>query len=133
MMLLGLTLAVLLPLLCFNGFFESRALINPDLVLWLMPVYYAFCVPAYVILFSLDRMLVAIKKDEVFSAGNVRYMRVISWCCFGIAIILLASGMVSVVFVALAILAAFFGIVLRVVKNLFAAAVELKDENDFTI
>ncbi|MCL2756667.1 MAG: DUF2975 domain-containing protein [Coriobacteriia bacterium] len=130
---LGLVLAVLLPFLCNNGFFEQRALINPSDILWLMPIYYSFCVPAYIALFSLDRLLAAVRKDEVFSSRNVRYLRIITWCCFGAAIILLVSTLASIVFAVLAILAAFFGIVLRVVKNLFAAAVALKDENDFTI
>ena len=132
-MVLGLLLAIGLPFLCFSDFFEQRALIDSNLIVWLMPVYYAFCVPAYVALIFLDRLLVAIKKGEVFTVKNVRFLRGISWCCFAAAGILLVSGLVSIVFVALAILAAFFGLILRVVKNLFAAAVALKDENDYTI
>jgi len=98
-----------------------------------MPVYYAFCIPALVALFVLDRLLLAIRRDEVFTGQNVRYLRIISWCCVVAALVLLAGGFVSIYFLALAIVAAFFGVVLRVVKNLFAAAVALKDENDYTI
>ena len=130
---LALILAVLLPLICFADFFQGRFLIAPDLVLLLMPVYYAFCVPALIALVSLDRLLTSVSRNEVFTQGNVRKLRIISWCCFAAALILLASSFVSVVFFALAVLAAFFGVILRVVKNLFAAAVELKTENDFTI
>jgi hypothetical protein len=98
-----------------------------------MLVYYAFCIPAFVALFSLDRLLAAIKRSEVFTAGNVRYLRIISWACFAAAFVLLVGSFAHLFFFALAILAAFFGIVLRVVKNLFAAAVELQNENDYTI
>ena len=130
---LGALLAIALPLLCANGFFVGRAFVRAENVLLILPVYYAFCVPAYAALFSLDRLLAAIKRGEVFTAGNVRYLRRISWACVAAAIVLLAGTWVSVTFFALAVLAAFFGVVLRVVKNLFAAAVELQDENDYTI
>lgn len=132
-MALGALLALALPFLCSSSFFAGRALIDPALIFWLMPLYYGFCVPAYIALFSLDRLLGAVKREEVFTARNVRYLRIISWCCFGAAAVLLAGELISMVFIVLAILAAFFGIVLRVVKNLFAAAVALKDENDYTI
>ena len=130
---LALALALILPFLVSEGFFVNRALIVQEHIIWLIPAYYSFCIPALIALFSLDRLLAAIRRSEVFTAGNVRYMSIISRCCFVMAAILLASSLISIVFVVLTILAAFFGIVLRVVKNLFAAAVALKDENDYTI
>jgi hypothetical protein len=98
-----------------------------------MPIYYSFLLPASVALFSLDRLLAEIRSESVFTQKNVTYLRIITWCCFVAGIILLISGTVSLVFYVLAILAAFFGLILRVVKNLFAAAVALQDESDLTI
>ena len=96
--------------------------------------YLCFCVPAYGALWSLDRLLCAVRREEVFTASNVRYLRVISWCCFAAgAILLIGSIFVNINLIILAVLAAFFGIVIRVVKNLFAAAVDLKIENDYTV
>ena len=96
--------------------------------------YLCFCVPAFGALWSLDRLLSAVRHEEVFTANNVRYLRFISWCCFAAgAILLVGCFFVSINLIILAVLAAFFGIVIRVVKNLFAAAVALKDENDYTI
>ena len=132
-MVLGAILAVVLPILCLNGFFDNRAFIDTQNVMLIMPAYYAFCIPVYIALFSLDRLLTAVKHDEVFTAKNVRYLRIISWACFATAIVLLISMFVSITFFALAIISAFFGIVLRAMKNLFAAAVELQDENNYTI
>lgn len=132
-MVLALALAVALPFLCSSGFFEHRALISPESIPLLMPVYYSFCVPAFIALIALDKLLGAVRKGAVFTPGNVRFLRIISWCCFAAALILLASSFVSVVFFVLAVLAAFFGVILRAVKNLFAAATQLKEENDFTI
>jgi hypothetical protein len=126
-------LAVVLPLAAQDGFFENRSLIQPELVALVLPVYYAFCVPALVALFSLDRMLAAIRRGEVFTQSNVRILRILSWSCFAAATALLAGSLVSIVFAVIALIAAFFGMILRVVKNLFAAAVELKTENDYTI
>jgi hypothetical protein len=132
-MVLGVALAILLPFLCNGTFFHDRSLISEENISLLMPIYYAFCVPAYVVLIALDRLLAAIKRDEVFTAGNVRYLRIISWACFAAALVLLISSFVTVVFFALAVLATFFGIILRAVKNLFAAAAQIKAENDYTI
>jgi len=96
--------------------------------------YLCFCVPAFGALWALDRLLCAVRREEVFTSGNVRYLRIISWCCFAAgAILLVGCFFVSINLVIVAVLAAFFGIVIRVVKNLFAAAVALKDENDYTI
>lgn len=131
--ILAFALAVILPFLCFGSFFQNRALIAAENILWLMPVYYCFCLPALGALFSLDRLLTAVRRDEVFTVGNVRCLRIISWCCLIAALVLLVSSLVSIVFFVLAILAAFFGVIMRAVKNLFAAAVELKDENELTI
>jgi hypothetical protein len=141
-MVLAVALAVALPILHANGIFFSmgRMSVAADSAtqiisntLFVILVYYVFCIPAFVALFSLDRLLAAIKRNEVFTAGNVRYLRIISWACFAAAFVLLAGSFVYLLFFALAILATFFGIVLRVVKNLFAAAVELQNENDYTI
>ncbi|MDR0350034.1 MAG: DUF2975 domain-containing protein [Coriobacteriales bacterium] len=133
-MVLAVMLGVALPFFRTGGIYLGRMSVAATDVLPLMLVYYAFCIPAFVALFSLDRLLAAIKRDEVFTEGNVRYLRIISWACFAAAFVLLAGSLVlHILFLALAILAIFFGVVLRVVKNLFAAAVELQDENNYTI
>jgi hypothetical protein len=132
-MALGLALAVALPFLCASDFFVGRAFVHAQNITLLMPAYYAFCVPAYTALVALDRLLAAVKGGQVFTADNVRYLRIISWACFAAALVLAISFSVSLSFFVLAILAAFFGVVLRVVKNLFAAAVALQDDYDHTI
>jgi hypothetical protein len=132
-MVLGVALGIALPFLCMSDFFVGRAFVHAQNIMLLMPAYYAFCVPAYVALIALDRLLAAVKRGQVFTEGNVRYLRVITWACFAAALVLAVSLRVSLVFFALAIIAAFFGVVLRAMKNLFAAAVALQDEHDYTI
>ena len=137
-MLLGLVLAALFITLPFiNDFLVSfRIEVDPAFI-WLAPIYYAFCIPAYVALVSLDRLLVAIKKGEVFTDRNIKLLRIITWCCFAVVLVLLLGILITgrfYIFLAVpTVLAVFFGLVLRVVKNLFAAAVALKNDNDYTI
>ena len=133
MMVFALILAIALPFMCTNGFFEGRAFVASENIMFIMPLYYGFCVPMYVALFSLNRLLAAVKRDEVFTAKNVRYLRIISWACIAAGLVLLIGAFISIAFIVLAIIAVFFGIILRVMKNLFAAAVELQDENNYTI
>jgi len=130
-MVLALLLAVLLVL---SNFFLPGTIIPGYNFQPLTITYLCFCIPAAGALLALDRLLCAVRREEVFTTGNVRYLRVISWCCFAAgAILLVGSFIININLIILAVLAAFFGIVIRVVKNLFAAAVALKDENDFTI
>jgi len=95
---------------------------------------YACFVPAMFALFSLDRLLCNIRIEHVFLRDNVKYLRTISWCCFAVAVISFSSWpFISYVLIFVAAAAAFFGLLMRVVKNVIDAACEIKDENDFTI
>jgi hypothetical protein len=97
-------------------------------------LYYACCVPAIAALLLLDRLLSNITKGKVFTEENVKALRAISWCCFAEAFILaIAALYFAPILFAVAIVTAFFGLILRVVKNVIDAAVALKAENDFTI
>ncbi|MCL1880422.1 MAG: DUF2975 domain-containing protein [Actinomycetia bacterium] len=130
---LALVLALALPWLVADGFFGHRVSIAAEQAVWLMPIYYVFLVPALVALVALDRLLAAVHQEQVFTRSNVLLLRIISWCCFAAGVVLLASSLVSPVFFALAVLAAFFGVILRAMKNLFAAATALQEESDYTI
>ena len=91
------------------------------------------CVPAAVLLFCLYRLLHNIETGQVFTQKNVDYLRRISWSCFAGAIICFASVSYYLPWVFVAVAAAFMGLIVRVVKNVVAQAVELKNESDFTI
>jgi len=148
---IAIALAVLLPFL-FPNFSEttSRAEASHLIASGILPyifvglpkitvvlVYicaYAAFVPALIALLSLDSLLRNIRKDSVFISDNVKYLRIISWCCFIIAIVMLFGWPhIHVVLIFVAAAAAFFGILMRVVKNVIDAACELKAENDYTI
>ena len=82
---------------------------------------------------ELLRMLTNIQKEQTFVAQNVTCLRVISWCCFGVALVWIPLTYFRLLGFFVAFVAAFAGLILRVMKNLFAAAVTLREENDYTI
>lgn len=106
---------------------------NPYVITPLLVTIYACTVPGVVALFSLDRLLANIKAKKVFIEKNVKYLRAISWCSFAVSGILFLSGFYYLSFLIVAVAAAFFGLILRVVKNVIEQAVIIKNENDFTI
>ncbi|MDR0519659.1 MAG: DUF2975 domain-containing protein [Clostridiales Family XIII bacterium] len=130
----AVAVAAILPWLVSSGFFADSAFrIQDAVVAKLMPIYYVACAPVLAALFHVNALLTAIRAGRVFVGANVRYLRVISWCCFVAAAVFLvgARGSLALIFIAAA--AAFAGLLLRVVKNVIQAGVELKDEHDYTI
>lgn len=104
--------------------------------------FYAMVPAGYVALVCIDKLLMNIKKDIVFDKKNVKLLRIISWSCFyAAAVCIVAFVLVWLTFsygvgIGLILLTAgagFMGLVVRVVKNVFEAAIEIKDENDLTI
>ena len=94
---------------------------------------YSGCIPAAVLLISLYRLLRRIETGEVFILQNVESLRWISWSSFLGALICLLSVIYYFPWVFVAVPAAFMGLIVRVVKNVVAQAVELKNEIDFTV
>lgn len=93
----------------------------------------AFAFPAYAALWQLYRLLRNLSVGRVFVTANVRCLQIISWCCFAAAAVFLFSSFYWIRWVVLFAAAVFGGLILRVVMNVFAAAVALQDEQDLTI
>jgi hypothetical protein len=115
------------------GFYEVRGTLDAESIMPLMVILYCECAPALAALISLDRLLKNIRNERVFTVDNVRLLRVISWSCFGAAVLALAATKYYTLFIAVAGAAAFMGLILRVVKNVIEEAVVIKEENDYTI
>lgn len=84
-------------------------------------------------LWQLLMLLNRFSKQNVFVNENAACFRIISWCCFGVALVWLALTFWRFLAFFVAFIAAFAGILLRVMKNMLEAAIELREENDFTI
>lgn len=106
---------------------------NPEVINSLLLTVYACALPGLVSLVCLNRLLANIRRDEVFAEKNVKLLRALSWCSFIVAAILFFSGFYYILFVIMAVCAAFLGLILRVIKNVFERAIVIKQENDFTI
>ena len=95
-----------------------------------------FYVCAPVVLYALwviDRLLGNILAGRVFVADNVRRIRQLRWCCAGVSLVCLPAAVFYLPLIFLAVIMAFLALVISVVKNVMAAAVELREENDLTI
>lgn len=95
-------------------------------------IYVGF-IPAAWLLYSLLLLLRRIEDGQVFIAENVERLRRISWCCFFGAGIAFVSVFYYYPWFFVLVAAAFMGLIVRVVKNVVAQAVALKDESDYTI
>jgi hypothetical protein len=134
--------------LIFSAMLVGTVISAPWLVRWLLDfsradlartetfflaTIYSGSVPAAMLLFCLYRLLRHIEMEQVFIAVNVEYLRRISWSCFAGAAICFVSIPYYFPWVFVAVAAAFMGLIVRVVKNIVAQAVELKNESEFTI
>ena len=99
----------------------------------LMTALYISVLPGLVCDVVLFLLLRNIVKGNIFEKRNVTFLRVLSWCCIfvGVEYIVFGSQYLSMWLFSFAAL--FFGIILRVIKNVFETAVEIRMENDFTI
>lgn len=119
-------------LVLYRGFNPNGEALH-DLLTLFKWCFYPCSVFAYITLYSLIKLLFNIKAQEIFIAKNVTYLRVISWCCFAVALITLIGGCIYIPFMVVAVAATFMGLMLRVVKNVMQNAVEIKAENELTI
>ena len=99
----------------------------------LIAAFYACAPAAIAAILSLLKLLYNIRKEEVFIPQNITSLRILSWCCFYVAVVCFVACFFYFPLAIIAFAAVFFGLILRVIKNVFVCATELKDENDLTI
>ncbi len=95
--------------------------------------YYA-CVPiALLAMYLLGALLRSIRKLQVFIMSNVLRLRLLSWCCGYVALAAFIAGLFYFPMLIVSLFVLFMCIILRVVKNVFSAAVAIKQEHELTI
>lgn len=99
----------------------------------LMILIYICSIPGWVTLWSLWLLLHRIYEGQVFVPENVRDMRRTSWCCILVGILCAALTPFYWFLAIIAVMAGFVGLIVRIVKNIFEQAMEMKDELDFTV
>ena len=95
--------------------------------------FYPSSVFAAVILYSLLKLLFNIKNEKIFISKNVKYLSIVSLCCFIIAFITFIGGFFYMPFLFVAAAGSFTGMLLKVLKDIMQSAVKLREENDLTI
>lgn len=110
----------------------SRSDLQGSEIFFIATIYLG-SLPAGYLLYNLYCLLRRIESDLVFIPGNVELLRRISWSCFAGAGLGLVSAAYYFPWMFVAISAAFMGLIVRVVKNVVAKAVQLQDEVDYTV
>ena len=118
-LVLWAAMAVVLPFLCRDGV--------------ILVLFYVVFVPILLALYGLNKMLSNIQQGIVFSSANTAALRLISWAGFFAAVFLLAGACLQPVLLFASGVIGFLGLFARVIKNMLAEAIALKEENDYTI
>lgn len=140
-----ITVAAVLFLMCVFGpkIFEIylvayRGFTPNGEALAMLKRVFAFCfypcaVLAGIILYALLKLLFNIKDEQLFTTKNTGYLRVVSYCLFLVGIITFVGAFFYMPFMFVSVSGLFTGLMMRVLKNVFQSAVELREENDLTI
>ena len=111
---------------------QDEAMLNRAVSL-LIPAFY-ICAPfAAAALWMLIRLLLNVLHTKIFIRANVLYLRYVSWCCYAVLAVTFGFGLRYAPLMIVAFAMGVVGTLLRVVKNILQAAVELREENDLTI
>ena len=99
-----------------------------------LTIAFYLCVPVVeYALWCIDRLVTNVLAQEVFVEKNTGYIRRIRWCCVGVSGICLPASVFYPPLVFMVVIMAFLALVISMVKNIMAAAVEMREENDLTI
>ena len=136
----------MIGLLCLLLFFiptiaEWYELVSNDNgILGEKDVFIPMCVILYLVeivaLNAMKELLILlgnINKGEVFIERNTGCLRAISWMCMLVGLLMTILSLWRSIFIFVGFFSVMFGLIMRVLKNVFEKAVEIKSENDFTI
>ena len=113
--------------------YETVRPLGEQKITMLMIGFY-LCVPVVLYaLWCIDRLVTNVLEKEIFVVQNVRYIRRLRWCCAGVSLICVPISFYYLPLVFMVVILAFLALVISLVKNVMAAAVEIREENDLTI
>lgn len=95
--------------------------------------FYICCPAAWLALYKIRKLLKNVLCDTIFTRETVTLLRHLSWCCAFVAAVSFVTTFFCHLFFTFTIGAGFMTLILRVLKNVMAKAVELKEENELTI
>ncbi len=113
--------------------YEQISFQRDNVTIPLLITFYVCAAFGFVILFVLNKLIKNIGSEKVFIDENVKLLKILSYCCFAIAVVTLIFARFRILVFVITFAAAFIGLILRVIKNCFTEAIRLREENDFTI
>ena len=147
--MLSLTIAAIFFLVCIAGLFVlptltqmlidlpdnlgNRDMITPTGRALVLAAAYGIVLCFLLADGLLTSLLLRVRKGLVFTPCTVSLIRGVSWCCFLLCGLFGFLGIYFQLSLLVAFLAVFLGLCLRVCKNAFEEATELKNENDLTV
>lgn len=90
-------------------------------------------IPAIVLLCAMNRLLKNLQAGDVFIPANVRLLHRIALCCFIACVLCLAGCLCFLPLGIVSIAVGFMGLIVRIVRDVFAQAVPMRDELDLTV
>ena len=117
-----------------SAFFRENLPLFTQTDTYILAVCLYLCnAPGFMLLYDMERLLKNLRNGRVFIPENVSYLRRISWCCFIAALLCLAGCLYVRALSFIAVAAGFMGLVVRIVRNVFAQAIPMRDELDLTV
>lgn len=107
-------------------------------------ISFSLVVPAgYIALAYIDKLLTNVRRNIIFETQTTKYLDKICYCCLFASLIAFLSIVASFVqrldiliillFSILTLGELFMAMLLKVIKKIFAKAIEIKEENDLTV
>lgn len=84
-------------------------------------------------MWNIDKLLRNILERRVFIRENIQRIRRVRGCCAGVGLICFPGGHFFFPLYFLAVIMLFLSFIVTVVKDVMAAAVEIREENDLTV
>lgn len=92
------------------------------------------CVPfGFLAIYLILRLLFDFLKSQIFIKQNVLRLKILSICCFLVAIITLIFGFYYFPLFIICIAASFVSLILSIISSIWQSAVIIKNENELTI
>ena len=95
--------------------------------------FYLCLIPVVLALLRIETLLKNILSGDVFIHGNVKLIRSVRSCCLIVAVICVLAGLFYQPLLFLSVIMGFLCLIVSVVMNVIAAAVEIREENDLTV
>ena len=132
--LVGIIMIILLFALkpIINWYCNFRVLL-PEEQLAITIAFYICSVFVLYALWNMERLLRALRKNEVFVSSNVALLRRVQWCCGLVSLVCVPACFAYIPIVFIAVIMAFLCLCISVVSCIMDTAVALREENDLTI